>query len=268
MNAINHVKRLFSFRPLNLFERVGARNLPLFFTVPVVFMMLGGWLVASLAAIVFVLFGVYAFSRYRDSLELRARAPDGPEWEVKVNQVKVGNISDADYAAIRLAVFSDWNLYWLQAKNALRVMLKILDFVFGAFPKVVFWVIVFFALCAPEAIEALIAATQHATAIQIERTVETAGVMVLAAVMLSALVEMVSGRALFGFANQFDEAIRSKLRVHFSLVADGSFVLFRESSVEAIIYHDKPLHENSLDGIPQHSVPISSVAAGATSNDK
>lgn len=240
MSVINLIKSLFSTRPLNFFERVGHQKLAPILSIPLLFMLFGGWVVSSFATLVLFLFGGYVYSRYSDALKARAAALDGPEWKVEANQVVVGRISDAKYAEIVFTVLTDWRVYWLQTKNLLRVACKLVDFIFESAPKLIFWVLAAFAFFAPEAIVGLIAAIPHATPVEIEQSIRTAGTLVLTVVFLAATVTKFSGPYRFGFCDEFNEAIREKLRLHFSLLADASFVLFRESPVETIVLHEIP----------------------------
>ena len=61
-------------------------------------------------------------SRYLDALDRRMAAVAGPVWDIELNRVKVGTISDAEYAAIRRKCFTDPRLYVAQVMNALRVI--------------------------------------------------------------------------------------------------------------------------------------------------
>jgi predicted outer membrane lipoprotein len=69
------------------------------------------WLLGNPFAIAFaaliVVGGNALRSRHLDALDRRMAAVDGPVWDIELNQVKVGTISDAEYAAIRHKCFID-----------------------------------------------------------------------------------------------------------------------------------------------------------------
>ena len=82
------------------------------------------WFVGGAFAIAIVYVVGHAHALYARTLTARIEAADSPTWDVEVNQVKAGNISDADYAAIRMRVFYDFRVYVSQVMNLLRVALN------------------------------------------------------------------------------------------------------------------------------------------------
>lgn len=88
--------------------------------------LLAGVPVAMLACAVFgdiggVLGAFVAFlatvgsQRQRAAFQVRIDTPAPLDWEVVINKVRVGSISDCDYAALAKAVHEDWRVYWAQA---------------------------------------------------------------------------------------------------------------------------------------------------------
>lgn len=165
-------------------------------------------------------------SRYR-ALAARIEAKDSFAWDVEVNQVKVGSISDADYAVIRHCVFSDVRVYVAQVANLLRVALNSFDYCYRAIPLGIFWIGVALAIFSPETISSVMAALQRATDADMRSAVGTAGSMLAIMMMVSVAFHWVLGMSRFGFINRFDEAVGTAVRKHCGVAAEGSVVLYR-----------------------------------------
>jgi hypothetical protein len=162
-------------------------------------------------------------SRHLDALDRRMAAVDGPVWDVELNQVKVGTISDAEYAAIRRKCFTDPRLYVAQVMNALRVILNAFDYFYRAIPLGLFWVIAALAGFSPDTIATVLAELHKAGPDVIQ------GVARVLVVLMFMVVAMhwVLGLSRFGFIDSFDEATGTALRKHCKVAAEGSIVLVR-----------------------------------------
>lgn len=173
--------------------------------------------------------GLYAadrvHARYTKALVARIEAKDGPVWDVEVNQVKVGTITDADYATIRLRIFYDVRVYVGQVMNLLRVALNSFDYCYRAIPIGLFWVGVALAVFSPETISSVISTLQGAKPNDIKHAVSMAGSMLAILMMMSVAIHWVFGLSRFGFINRFDEAIGTAVRKHCGVAAEGAIVL-------------------------------------------
>ncbi|WP_146774658.1 hypothetical protein [Xanthomonas oryzae] len=74
-------------------------------------------------------------------------------WNVEINQVNVGSISDADYALIRRTVFIDVRTYISQALNLGRFFLKAITYTLRIIPLACFWLFLAVALLSPKTFE-------------------------------------------------------------------------------------------------------------------
>jgi hypothetical protein len=166
-------------------------------------------------------------SRYAQALAARVEANEGPAWDVEVNQVAVGTITDGDYALIRLRVFSDVRVYISQALNVLRVAVNSFDYCYRAVPLGIFWIGIALAVFSPETIGSVVTALRAATAANIKEAVSTASTALAVMMVLSVGLHWAFGVSRFGFINRFGEAIGTAVRKHCGVAAEGSIVLSR-----------------------------------------
>ncbi|UWI58942.1 hypothetical protein NO430_21910 (plasmid) [Xanthomonas oryzae pv. oryzae] len=75
------------------------------------------------------------------------------DWNIKINQVNVGSISDADYALIRQTVFTDVRTYISQALNVTKFFLNVITYVSIRIPVLWFWFFLGVAVFTPETFE-------------------------------------------------------------------------------------------------------------------
>ncbi len=168
-------------------------------------------------------------ANYISELTARVDTNDSFSWDVEINQVKIGEISDADYALIRRRVFSDEHVYVAQVLNLLRVALNSFEYCFRAIPLGFFWVGVGLAIFSPETISSLLVALQYATPGDIRHAVGAAGSMLAIMMIVSVIFNWVFGMSRFGFINRFDEAVGAALRKRLGVAAQGDILLTRWS---------------------------------------
>lgn len=185
------------------------------------------WLLGAVLASVVVIFADRLHRQYVRALAVRIEAKDSPSWDVEVNQVKAGTITDADYATIRLRIIYDVRVYVAQILNLLRVVLNSFEYCYRAIPIGLFWVGVALAVFSPETISSVLATLQGATPDDIKRAVSMAGSMLALMMILSVGFHWAFGLSRFGFVNRFDEAIGTAVRKHCAVAADGSIHLSR-----------------------------------------
>lgn len=187
----------------------------------------GSPFLAGPAALALLLVADRVRAQYMRALAARIEAKDSFSWDVEINQVKVGAISDADYALIRHLVFSDVRPYVAQVLNLLRVALNSFDYCYRAIPLGLFWLGVALAIFSPETISSVFTALQHATPSDMRHAVGTAGSMLAIMMIVSVTIHWMLGLSRFGFINRFDEAVGTAVRKHCGVAAEGSIVLSR-----------------------------------------
>lgn len=93
--------------------------------------------------------------------EKRAATAGEPIYDVYVNSVAVGRISDSEWAKIHLQVFRDKGLLLLQITNIMWASLRTISSFAAIIPGYVFWMMVLCALYSPETFTQVWAELQH-----------------------------------------------------------------------------------------------------------
>lgn len=191
----------------------------------------------SLAGLVFVLIATvvcnvtlrFAANRLDARLMRRIEAKDSPTWEVRLNHVHIGSITDAEYAAIQRAAFLDGGNALAQLFNLGRLALAMVDKLLGVVPHVFFWSAAALVIFAPERLAEVIHAFQQADAVQTANAIDAiARVGITLAVLAVGLMAALGYR--FGFRNHYGEYINRKLRQHCHTPAQGDVWLYRLSA--------------------------------------
>jgi hypothetical protein len=165
--------------------------------------------------------------RYMAALHRRAEASSGPQWTVELNGVKVGEVSDAEYAGIRLAVFTDMRLYTAQFRNSIGVLARGLDAVLMLVPTLTVWGLLVVAMFAPESAMQALRALQAATAAELGTMARRLAAALLVMGGITALFNTLVTGARYGFVNRFAEATGECLRRQLGVAARGEIRLVR-----------------------------------------
>lgn len=165
--------------------------------------------------------------RYMAALHQRAEAAGGPQWDVELNGVKVGEVSDANYAAIRLAVFGDMRLYVAQCRNGVRVMARAFDAVLMLVPTLTVWGLLAVAMFAPEWAAQALHTLQASSAAELGSMARRLAGALLVLGAMSAVLTMIVTGARYGFVNRFAEATGLALRRQLGVAAEGEIRLVR-----------------------------------------
>ncbi|GEM_PF-3453759 len=168
----------------------------------------------------------YMLIKLEKPLEQRAHSTDGLMWQVQVNDMTVGEISDADYASIQRTVYFSPHVYWTQLVKIVNVGLRVADYLYMAIPLGVFWAGLGCFVFAPDLFAEVLSAIQTITPTQVvEATPLLLNILGLVTVVVVA-IHFVIGRR-FGFVNQFDRACGYMVRRAVGCVAEGDVSLFR-----------------------------------------
>lgn len=177
-------------------------------------------LLFSAAAAAFYL-ALFRFMDHKDAcFTRRMQANDVILWDVLVNGIKVGMITDAEYSAIQRDAFFDWRNAVGQSLNITKVALVILSKVVVGVPLVAFWVLATLAVFAPESLAETLQAFQAADAAQLPSIARALLHMGFVVVVLPIGVSLLFG-ANVGFINVYSAAVGKMLQGHFGIPADG-----------------------------------------------
>jgi hypothetical protein len=179
-----------------------------------------------LGALIFAL--GWLLDRYDATLTTRMQAIDQGEWEVWLNGIKLGTVTDNDYAAMQQAVLRDSRVAIEQFMNVGEVMIVVLQKLVLGLPVMVFWFGVGSALFAPECYADLARELQKAE----PTTVAAAAKRVLQCGMVFGIVTFcwmaVFGHR-FGFRPCYSEAVDRILRQRFNTPVEGEIMLCRRT---------------------------------------
>lgn len=169
----------------------------------------------------------YMLTRYEKTLEARIAATDGgPVWQVQINGVTVGEMKDANYAAIRRIVLCDGRLHVAQLFNFGTVAMRMVDYLFTAIPLGAFWLAIGCFFFAPDSFAVVLAAIQKVTPAQAVAAIPMLARILVWVSFLALAAHFAIGRR-FGFVNQFDQACGSRVRRAIDCAADGEVSLYR-----------------------------------------
>ncbi|MGA5726580.1 hypothetical protein ACPCHQ_21850 [Ralstonia thomasii] len=188
-----------------------------------------GWFGAVFTLVLAGLFGscfIHLLNRYDRSLAKRI-ATDAPiAWDVRLNGIRIGNVSDAEYAAMQRHVLHDPRNAVAQLCNLGRMASIALDKLIALLPLLFFWGVVTLAVFAPDSCTEAIRELQRADAAAITAAVRTAlHVGVSCSVMAVALMVAMGFR--FGYRNRYSDAVGRMVRLHCGASAEGDIQVWR-----------------------------------------
>ena len=161
------------------------------------------------------------------ALVVRIRTVDGgPEWDVMINGVTAGQISDAAYASIRRDVLLDYRTYLAQLLNFVHMALRIAGDFLVVIPALLFWAVVACVVFAPGDFAQAVLAIQKITPGMAAANALSVYQMLAPLFLIFIGVLLVVGRP-FGFVNRFDEAVGNSVRRAVACSATGDVFLVR-----------------------------------------
>jgi len=163
--------------------------------------------------------------RQRAARQARIDNPAALQWDVVVNDVRVGVLSDAHYAALENAVVDDWRLYFAQARNLVEVCGRAGVKLMFAVPVALFWLGITVVAFDPSGASAVVDAVRTAPSADIITAIGryARGVSVLVAVPMGVIALVAAPR--FGYENQFQAALGAAVRRRMLTAAEGRMLL-------------------------------------------
>lgn len=161
----------------------------------------------------------------RAALQERIDRPDAMVWEVLVNDVRVGQLSDDTYARYEKAVHQDWRVYRAQLANLAKVVARAAEMLLFAVPISLVWIGLAIVLIDPVAAASLVDALRAAPAAELIGTIERS----LSFVTFIFVIVMILFAALasprLGYVNQFTRELNFMVRRHVRVAAEGRMIL-------------------------------------------
>jgi len=167
-------------------------------------------------------------SLYLGSLTQREVSKDNIVWDIELNGVKVGTITDSDYAAIRRDIFRDKRVYVALLVEFGKAVFAAFNSLLYAIPAIVFWFAVLAEICIPGSIASVISSLRNATPSEIRNGLVGTANMIEITVLFYTMLALAFGKR-FGFRNSFDSEMARRLRARCLVAADGDVSLVRWS---------------------------------------
>ncbi|WP_325085951.1 hypothetical protein [Burkholderia contaminans] len=199
------------------------------------FLLNGGNVIISAAG---ALLGIPAFLlgtrvqlRYRASLAERAERPATDPanvvWDVYMNDVRVATIPDDRLAAFQNQVADDWRNMVIQVLNVFRVPLRMFDQFAIVIPAIAFWLILAYALFAPDSLVQTFTAILHATPREVHQGISTLMAMLFAVGMIAFALNWMFTGSTYGLRNVYRDKLEYVLRRYLKVSATGRMTISR-----------------------------------------
>lgn len=158
--------------------------------------------------------------RHADTYKRRITENKPTTWKVWLNNVPIGSLSDAEYAAVQLEVFRAAGPFLAQLANVARVALTFASKLLVAVPLLLFWLIFGTAIGSPEAFTTSLQELQAAGPAEVQAAVRGLLFVILTTSIMSLGLMLLVG-VRFGFKNHFAAATADRLRERFNTPAQG-----------------------------------------------
>jgi len=167
--------------------------------------------------------------RYDEKLTRRIASATSQRWDVVLNDVQLGTVTDAEYAAIQLRVFRDGRVAGEQFLNVGHVALRLIGRLFVLIPFLLFWTALAMYLTAPDSVVSVLLEVQKADAAMIAKA---AGMLFqwVCVFASSALVIMAASGIDVGVRDCFSAGVHRELRRRFKTPAIGELRLTLQPS--------------------------------------
>jgi hypothetical protein len=189
-----------------------------------------GWCFLTVVVVLTAIFGV-GFSvlagRYDAKLTQRIATPTASSWDVVLNDVKLGSVTDAEYAEIQQRVFRDGRVAGEQFLNLLHVALRAAGRFVLLIPFLFFWAAIALFLFSPDSVSTVVQVLQKGDPVMLAKTTEAFLRLVFTVMAMAMLITSVCGLD-FGFRDCYSEGINRRLRRHFKTHATGNMHLTRQ----------------------------------------
>ena len=163
--------------------------------------------------------------RQRSSLLSRIDNPAAVQWDVVVNDVRVGVLSDAHYAGLEKAVLDDWRLYLAQAVNFVKVGVRAAEMLIFAVPVTLFWLGLGMAIFDPKEAASVVQSLRAASPADIVAAIaHWAPAGLVGAVVLMSMYALLASPRL-GYENKFRTKLGEAVRRRLHVAAEGRTML-------------------------------------------
>jgi hypothetical protein len=172
--------------------------------------------------------------RYLDTIAKRQSDANEVVWDIEINMVKVGTISDSELASIELCAGTDVKNYVNQFINVFKMLFASVEVVLSL-PVVLFWGCIGVAVFAPDLFTSTLTDMKNASPADVVQVIK-ASVQLAVPVWLTVFLSLWIMGLRFGFRNYFEEDVALQLRRRTGTAADGQVALTRLVEGWPVIY--------------------------------
>lgn len=175
------------------------------------------------------------------TLDKRITPEKTTDWDVYINNIRMGTVTDAQYASMQQRAYFDPKNGVAQLLNLAHVLQTFILKLAVAIPLGIFWMMVFSLVISPETwVETMqqLQTADTATLTSTAKSLHELGATITVLATLTAGIMMALG-VKFGFRNVYADAVGIMLRQHFKVHAEGEITLCRPIQFDAIHEHGK-----------------------------
>lgn len=159
------------------------------------------------------------------SLKKRVQQVNPAQWIVHVNDVRVGQINDAQYAAIQLAAYTSPFIWARQIANVATMIWRVIFTMVRVAPMLFFWLAVAALVFAPDEASQAFHALSQSNPQELKLFLSRLGLAFSILMVMTVPVCMAVSPETFGLADYFDEAIAEQLRLKCNQATKGRVAL-------------------------------------------
>lgn len=193
-------------------------------------------MVSAVLAGIFSFATIFLLALHDALLSARVKADAPIAWDVWMNGVKIGCITDAQYAAIQRHAFSSGRWVGAQTLNLGRVALNIAGKLFVGVPLLMFWVLLVAGIATPESLTEIAQAWRDADLATMKASFGTLLHFVAMVSILSVAIMFILGFR-FGLRNYYTEFIARMIRQQCNTPTEGDIHLSKIDMTADVVPH-------------------------------
>lgn len=180
----------------------------------------------------------YMLDKNEQRLTARINSKNTTVWNIMMNGVQIGTVSDSQYADMQRTALRDGRLAIDQCLNLGRVAIAFADKMLLIGPILFFWGTLAGIAFAPEHFVEIMRLLVDGNPVTLGPIIQVFLKLTFITTLLAVLFSFIGGYR-FCFVNKYDKAVDRMLRIHCNTSADGDLVLF---SLSAITIESAPSH--------------------------
>ncbi|MNX86738.1 hypothetical protein D3C86_1186330 [compost metagenome] len=167
----------------------------------------------------------YMLDKNEQRLTARINSQNTAVWNIMMNGVQIGTVSDTQYADMQRTALRDGRIAVDQCLNLGRVAIAFADKMFLIAPLLFFWGTLASITFAPEYFVEIMRLLMDSDPVTLGQSIQVFLKLTFITTLLSVLFSFIGGYR-FGFVNKYEQAVNRMLRIHCNTPVDGDTILF------------------------------------------